>query len=59
MENTEPSFQYARWSLKGMTALVTGGTSGIGFVITNHNINYKQVLNFFFLNTLLIDSIII
>ncbi|KAH7516641.1 hypothetical protein FEM48_Zijuj10G0156500 [Ziziphus jujuba var. spinosa] len=33
MEKTEPSFQHERWSLKGMTALVTGGTSGIGYAI--------------------------
>ncbi|ESR48863.1 Tropinone reductase [Citrus sinensis] len=30
MANAESSFKSSRWSLKGMTALVTGGTRGIG-----------------------------
>lgn len=30
MAEAEPSFRDQRWSLKGMTALVTGGTRGIG-----------------------------
>ncbi|KAM4090894.1 hypothetical protein ACJW30_09G097400 [Castanea mollissima] len=29
----EPSFKDPRWSLKGVTALVTGGTKGIGYAI--------------------------
>ncbi|KAB1224199.1 hypothetical protein CJ030_MR2G024396 [Morella rubra] len=33
MAEAEPSFRDQRWSLKGMTALVTGGTRGIGYAI--------------------------
>ncbi|KAJ0045678.1 hypothetical protein Pint_06360 [Pistacia integerrima] len=33
MANAESSFKSSRWSLKGMTALVTGGTRGIGHAI--------------------------
>ncbi|XP_062168139.1 tropinone reductase homolog [Alnus glutinosa] len=33
MAEAEPSFNGQRWSLKGMTALVTGGTRGIGYAI--------------------------
>ncbi|XVF76669.1 hypothetical protein PTKIN_Ptkin13bG0285400 [Pterospermum kingtungense] len=31
MAGAEPGFKNQRWSLQGMTALVTGGTRGIGF----------------------------
>jgi len=31
MANPEGSSRGSRWSLKGITALVTGGTRGIGF----------------------------
>ena len=30
MTEAESSFKDPRWSLKGVTALVTGGTKGIG-----------------------------
>uniref|UniRef100_A0A2N9HZ85 Uncharacterized protein n=1 Tax=Fagus sylvatica TaxID=28930 RepID=A0A2N9HZ85_FAGSY len=33
MAEAETSFREPRWSLKGMTALVTGGTRGIGYAI--------------------------
>ncbi|KAH7514488.1 hypothetical protein FEM48_Zijuj11G0094800 [Ziziphus jujuba var. spinosa] len=33
MAGMEPSLTIQRWSLKGMTALVTGGTRGIGYAI--------------------------
>ncbi|KAG2690633.1 hypothetical protein I3843_09G193600 [Carya illinoinensis] len=33
MAQAEPSFRDQRWCLKGKTALVTGGTKGIGYVI--------------------------
>ncbi|XP_031273987.1 tropinone reductase homolog At5g06060-like [Pistacia vera] len=33
MSNAESSFKSSRWSLKGMTALVTGGTRGIGHAV--------------------------
>uniref|UniRef100_A0A7N2M4X1 Tropinone reductase n=1 Tax=Quercus lobata TaxID=97700 RepID=A0A7N2M4X1_QUELO len=33
MAEAEPSFKDPRWSLKGVTALVTGGTKGIGYAI--------------------------
>ncbi|KAK3034245.1 hypothetical protein RJ639_032180 [Escallonia herrerae] len=33
MASQEPSSRDQRWSLKGMTALVTGGTRGIGYAI--------------------------
>ncbi|XP_041026419.1 tropinone reductase homolog At2g29360-like isoform X2 [Juglans microcarpa x Juglans regia] len=33
MAEAEPSFRDPRWSLKGKTALVTGGTKGIGYAI--------------------------
>uniref|UniRef100_A0A5B7BLE0 Tropinone reductase n=1 Tax=Davidia involucrata TaxID=16924 RepID=A0A5B7BLE0_DAVIN len=33
MASEEPSCKDQRWSLKGMTALVTGGTRGIGYAI--------------------------
>ncbi|KAL5550295.1 hypothetical protein UlMin_000471 [Ulmus minor] len=33
MAAVEPSFTPERWSLKGLTALVTGGTKGIGYAI--------------------------
>uniref|UniRef100_A0A7N2M500 Tropinone reductase I n=1 Tax=Quercus lobata TaxID=97700 RepID=A0A7N2M500_QUELO len=33
MTEAEPSFKDPRWSLKGVTALVTGGTKGIGYTI--------------------------
>ncbi|XP_034692672.1 tropinone reductase homolog At2g29290-like [Vitis riparia] len=33
MAASEPSCRAKRWSLKGMTALVTGGTRGIGYAI--------------------------
>ncbi|GMY14493.1 tropinone reductase homolog isoform X2 [Fagus crenata] len=33
MAKAETSFREPRWSLKGMTALVTGGTRGIGYAI--------------------------
>lgn len=32
-EAAEPLFGDKKWSLRGMTALVTGGTRGIGLVI--------------------------
>ena len=32
MAASEPSCRAKRWSLKGMTALITGGTRGIGLV---------------------------
>uniref|UniRef100_A0A7N2M391 Tropinone reductase n=2 Tax=Quercus lobata TaxID=97700 RepID=A0A7N2M391_QUELO len=33
MAEAEPSFKDPRWSLEGVTALVTGGTKGIGYAI--------------------------
>ncbi|RVW87364.1 Tropinone reductase-like [Vitis vinifera] len=33
MAASEPSCRAKRWSLKGMTALITGGTRGIGYAI--------------------------
>ncbi|KAL4606588.1 hypothetical protein ACB092_09G114300 [Castanea dentata] len=33
MAEAEPRFKDPRWSLKGVTALVTGGTKGIGYAI--------------------------
>jgi len=33
MAETEMGCREQRWSLKGMTALVTGGTRGIGLVL--------------------------
>lgn len=35
-EAAETNVGDRRWSLKGMTALVTGGTRGIGFVTSIH-----------------------
>ncbi|MCI29549.1 tropinone reductase, partial [Trifolium medium] len=33
MANTDSSNRSSRWSLKGFTALVTGGTRGIGHAV--------------------------
>uniref|UniRef100_A0A7N2M4I9 Tropinone reductase n=1 Tax=Quercus lobata TaxID=97700 RepID=A0A7N2M4I9_QUELO len=33
MTEAEPNFKDPRWSLMGVTALVTGGTKGIGYTI--------------------------
>lgn len=37
MAEAEPSLINQRWSLKGMTALVTGGTRGIGLALNLFN----------------------
>ena len=42
----------SRWSLKGMTALVTGGTKGIGFVLFIFQlINDSSLINLYYLRS--------
>ena len=38
----------SRWSLKDMTALVTGGTKGIGFLLSFPSLVFLFLLLFFF-----------
>lgn len=40
-------FREKRWSLRGMTALVTGGTKGIGFVLSLLCLNFPESIQFY------------
>ncbi|KAF5953728.1 hypothetical protein HYC85_006584 [Camellia sinensis] len=43
----EKSCRYGRWSLKRMTALVTGGTRGIGYAIVEELAGFGAVIHTF------------
>lgn len=54
-------FREQRWSLKGMTALVTGGTKGIGFVLSLICLEFPVLIQFysmFFVTTQVVNELI-